>query len=157
MTIYRYSGDRNLEQGGYFFSTGAEELRYGYSSVVRVTPCADAGGPDNCFWVETYTVSLPERDETQKLDNALQHLGQTHADLKKLTKHQRFALLVDACLSYGYADPDDLFSMKLPQSQIVRIGPRDELWTGHDDFTPNTTLRGNTSLRRWVKRTYLKG
>lgn len=155
MTTYQYNGDVDLTQGGYFASTGPDERRYGYSSVVRVTPCSDAGGPDNCFWIETLTVNLPTTKP--EINQVLHHLDLNTDKLAIYTPAARRAILIDACIAYGKYDPDDLFSMGLPQRQMVRIGPADPYWSGTDDFTPDLVLRANWKLRNWVRQTYLKG
>ncbi len=153
MTRYHYSGDVSLRHGGYFYTAGPEERRYGYSSIVRITPCSDAGGPSNQFWVETLTVNMPD---DKRLAMALNFCGYSEDWMKGLTEFQRFCRIVDACVAAGHYDPDDLFSMVLPQSQIVQIG-HDEISLGSDTFNADTKLRANTSLRRWIKRIYLKG
>ena len=49
-----YFGDVNIEHGGVFYTL--KGYRDGYVSAVRVTACSDAGGPDNCFWMEHLTL-----------------------------------------------------------------------------------------------------
>jgi len=151
MTRYQYNGDVDVENGGYWASTGPEERRYGYSSVVRVTPCADAGGPDNMFWVETLTVNIPD---DKRLAMAFDFCGYKEDWLKGLTPFQRFCRAVDACLSVGHYEPDDTGR---PWSQLVQIGADDSFYRpSHDTWTADRKLRANWKLRNWIKAIYLK-
>lgn len=59
-TRWHYSGDVNIEHGGMFYNLST--FGEGYVSVVRCQPCTDAGGPDNCFWVEQLTANVCNTD-----------------------------------------------------------------------------------------------
>lgn len=145
--MYRYQGDVSLRHGGYYFSVGKEETKYGYSSVVRVTPCSDAGGPDNLFWVETLLVNIPSVEERAK-NKMLDYVDMNEEKLKSMTPAQRFAELVYACMVYGCYGQDS--------NKTVQIGPKDEFYNGTSQIKPDVKLRYGSSLRNWVKKTYLK-
>lgn len=146
--MWKYQGDVNLEHGGYFFRVGKDESRYQYSSVVRVTPCSDADGPDNLFWVETLTVNLPDKELRAK-NGMLSCVGMDEETLASLTPAKRFAELVYASLAYGCYDQES--------NKTVQIGPKDEFYSGHEEIPVDVQLRAGSSLHNWVKKTYLKG
>ena len=58
-----YSGDKNLEHGGYFWRMDSADSDY--ADIVRVIPASDMGGPSNLFYVETGSLYLPG-DEREK-------------------------------------------------------------------------------------------
>lgn len=55
-----YSGDRNIENGGYFYNLST--WQWDYVEAVRVTPCPDMDGPDNLFYVEKLTLNIRKGD-----------------------------------------------------------------------------------------------
>lgn len=150
--MYRYQGDVSLRHGGYYFSVGKEETKYGYSSVVRVTPCSDAGGPDNLFWVETLLVNIPSVEDRAK-NKMLDYVDMSEEKLKAMTPAQRFAELVYACMAYGCYSREDTGR---PSNQTVQIGPKDEFYSGHEEIPVDVQLRAGSSLRNWLKKTHLK-
>jgi len=78
MAKWQYCGDVDLMNGGYFWrEDGADD----YVLCVRVTACADAGGPGNMCWVEAGSI----------------YLG---------TAAQRRAALIDAVLAHQGIDKD---------------------------------------------------
>src|ERR1700685_3511801 len=61
---WHYMGDINLEYGGYFWrEDGADD----YVLCVRVTPCSDAGGPNNLFWIEQGSIYMDATKRQQCL------------------------------------------------------------------------------------------
>lgn len=65
---WQYSGDLHIEEGGLFFR---EDDADDYVLAIRVTPCADAGGPSNLFHIETGSIYFsPDR-----LESALDIIG----------------------------------------------------------------------------------
>ena len=55
MTKWNYNGDMGLEYGGFYWrEDGADD----YVLAVRVTPCSDAGGPDNLFHIESGSIYI---------------------------------------------------------------------------------------------------
>jgi len=132
-----YSGDINIEYGGVFYSL--KDWQWGYVNAVRVTPCSDAGGPDNCFWVDRLTVNIREGD---KLADILRTMGWSADEMPKGAKRRH--MLVDAHVGYGAYDQES--------STMVRIGKPDPFYSGREGrFDPDIILRGNTSLRRYVR------
>lgn len=140
MKRFYYVGDVNIEHGGYFVHQSDDGRRHGYADVVRVTPCSDAGGPNNCFWVETLTVNIRDR-RSDDYRRALDCIG---CDLSELpTRAARRRAVIDAHIAYGFYD--------ITQSECVQIGRvQDEC--REDSVTPDTVLRGNASLERYARR-----
>lgn len=128
-----YSGDVNIENGGYFYSL--KNWQFDYVDAVRVTPCSDADGPDNCYWVDMVTVNLRKGAE---LERALQCIGQSIADLPKNACKRH--IIIDACLSYGYCDVD---------SMAVQIGAKQSEYG--EPIRVEKVLRANVSLYRYAR------
>lgn len=106
-----YQGDINIEHGGYFANLST--WSWGYVDVIRVTPCSDADGPDNEFWIEVVNVNLPGTKAAIKgiLFNTF---GQAAVDEYRASKPRvRKAMLVDACLSYGKYDVEETFNVRI--------------------------------------------
>lgn len=143
-----YSGDRNIEYGGVFYSL--KTWKWGYVNAVRVTPCSDAGGPDNCFWVERLTVNI--RTMAPELDNILNTCGYSLQGFKdqKLTRAQIRHLMVDAHIAYGAYDIDSSMTVKHGKDSDPYRRPG---WDAEGFKNPDVTLtlRGNASLRRYVR------
>jgi hypothetical protein len=157
MTRYKYCGDINLDHGGYYFR--APEWKYGYADVVRVTPCSDAGGQQNAWWIERLTVNAPDNDDD--LRQVLAVIGMTLDPKGRIIEEGRphdavarnstvyVSCIVDACIAYGRYDIDS--------STTVQIGKIAD-WDGaREPVEPDVTLRAGTSLERYVRREYLKG
>lgn len=134
-----YSGDLNIEHGGMFYSL--QTWKNDYVNVLRVVPCSDAGGPDNCFWIEHLTVTI--QNDATKRQSALDVIGVDAEAFKKMKPAARRHALIEAHVSYGYYDTE--------QSTIVRIGKPDTFYSGRDTFEPAEVLRGNTSLERYAR------
>ena len=157
MRRYTYVGDVNIEHGGYFVAVTREEYAQGYANVVRVTPCSDAGAQDNCFWINELTVIIPK--DAEKMAQTLRCVG-WHIDeqgcivsesLEEIAKPRTAgfrAAVVDACVAYGAYDQDS--------STCVSIGKPDPDYRGREPVEPDTVLRANTDLKRYVRRTYLR-
>lgn len=132
-------GDINMEHGGGFYSF---EGWPHYVDIIRVTPCSDAGGPDNQFWVESGTLFMKrKRDE---LKRAREIFGQDEEFYQKLTRAQKRHYMVEAILaSYGLDN-------RIHWS--VQIGQKPD--PNHSDsFTPlvpDYVLRANRSLEKYI-------
>ena len=133
-----YSGDLNIEYGGLFYSL--QTWQWDYVNVLRVTPCNEAGGPDNCFWVERLTVNI--RKDSAKQQSALDVLGVGADQFKAMKRAAKRHVLIDAHIAMGFYDTD--------QSSMVRIGMHVDS-RDTDQFKPDTVLRGNTSLMRYAR------
>ena len=136
---WKYSGDVNLTYGGFYWrkDKGAD-----YAEIVRITPCADAGGPDNLFEISSGSVYLPE--------------GKATADALACCGAEDFppsdSRDVESQVAYSGIDSDS--------SQIVRIGPPSEFWAdrgGAWNPAPDTILRSNVNLANYVRREFLRG
>ena len=146
---WNYCGGVDLMNGGYFWrEDGAED----YVLCVRITACADAGGPDNMVWIESGSIYLPQVADKQKaalsccgydLDesgNIIDGSGGVHA---KDSKTHRL-LMINAFMAYAGLDKD--------AGTIVRVGPPDAFYNGRENIEPDTVLRSNANLKNWIKR-----
>ena len=134
---WEYSGDVNLECGGFFWQESGD-LDYVY--CVDVTPCSDGGGPDNLFNIRKGSIYLP-KDEA-KLKSALDCCGY---DLETATRRD----IVDASMAY-HGMEDDI-------NIIVRIGKPDEFSGSSSGWNPepDVILRSNAKLKNYVSREFL--
>lgn len=137
-----YCGDVNPENGGYWFNIAG--LQWGYVDAVRVTPMADAGGPDNQFWIESLTVNMPTNEIERK--RVLDCIGCGEELLPSGATGRN--ILIDACIAYGRYD--------VYESRTVRIGPHEENGAGFDPVNCETVLRAGSSLANWVRREFLR-
>lgn len=138
-----YQGDVDCQQGGFWYRL--DNMQYGYADCVRITPCADAGGPDNQFWIESLTVNIP--DDKAKLNQALSCCGAID-EYETASEKQRQHIAVSCCVAYGFYDQEP--------SHTVQIGRKaDHCGAGFDPITPETVLRAGSSLRNYVRRQYL--
>lgn len=156
MAKWKYMGDVSLEHGGAFFRLDSRNWdEYGYGEAVRVTPCSDAGGQDNAYWIEDITILKPERES--ELKSILDTIGLCMEDghlvdswrgttIKAGTAAFRLAIAY-ACLSYGKYD--------INQSETIQIGKDSPFYDGREPVRPDRILRANTSLERFVRREFL--
>jgi hypothetical protein len=134
---WKYSGDINLEYGGLFWrEDGADD----YVLAVQVTPCSDAGGPNNLYWVEVGSIYLPEDEKRRK--SALDCIGVTSDKPKR-------AELVEAFLAYNGLDVD------YDGRHVVQIGKPEKARHDFGSVSVTDQLRGNASLTRFVRRNFL--
>ncbi len=145
--FWHYTGDKSIEHGGTFYNL--DNWRWGYVVAWRVTPCTDAGGPDNLFWIEELTVNIDTKG--QKLEAALKCCGWLDdlqsEEYKKMTPDRRRHVIFEAFLSYGAYD--------IESTETVQIGKRSPFFNyesrGFDMPKDIKQLRGNTSLRNYVR------
>lgn len=138
-----YSGDVNPEYGGFFYTL--ENVKFGYVDAVRITPCSDAGGPDNCFWLDVLSVNIERK--ASDIDEALSFCGWSDEYIAS-SKAQKMHMLIAACVSAGYYDYD---------STMVRIGKPDEYYNGADNFNPDLVFRANTQIGNLARRALRAG
>jgi hypothetical protein len=136
---WNFNGDINLEYGGFFWrEDGADD----YVRAVRITPCSDAGGPDNLFHVEQGSIYMPL--DAAKRKSALSVCGyENEANPSR-------SMLVDSFMAYHGIDRDSMNG-----EQVVRIGKAQELARDGWNPEPDFVLRGNSSLERFVKGQFL--
>lgn len=138
-----YRGDINAEYGGYFYNL--EGFKNDYADVVRIVPCCDAGGPSNCFWIESVTVLMRPEERMR----ALSVCGIDADSFKEMKPSTRRHVLIDAHLSYGTLDQN--------LCEIVRIGKPDQFWRDNGDrYEPDTILRGNASIKEYARKRFLR-
>lgn len=119
---FHYNGDVNIEHGGTYYAL--DTFKYDYVDAVRVTPCSDAGGPDNVFWVETVTIILRDPDSEQA-KRALDSCGPGLDEYNKLSKSHRRHALTLALLSYGCYDKVEYFNdLQGNPNPVVQVGPK---------------------------------
>jgi len=134
---WHYIGDVNLEHGGAFIREGDWP---DYCNAVQVTPCSDAGGPDNWYWIESGTVYL---GNPQHVQSALECTN-TASDAPQWRRGY-------AVLCYMGMDYDTRI--------IVQIGAKRgdcDSWRWDSDVQADVVLRGNTSLKRYVRWEFLQ-
>lgn len=136
-----YSGDVNLENGGFFYNL--DNWQYNYVEAWRVVPYSDAGGHDNQFWLEELTVNI--REPGPQLDSILGFCGYKET-IRIETPRRRRHLLVDAHAAYGAYDQG--------RTRVIQIGPRpDEFYGGREEpLTPEIVLRSGTDLKKWLRK-----
>jgi hypothetical protein len=157
MAKWKYMGDINLEHGGAFFRLDSRNWdEYGYGEAVRVTPCSDAGGQDNAYWIEDITIIKPEPKELPGIlsgyswtidpedGSIIDCSGRIIA--KARTAAFRLAI-AEACTSYGRYD--------INRSETIQIGKDSPFYDGREPVRPDRILRANTSLERFVRREFL--
>lgn len=138
---WNYSGDINVEYGGYWWKEdGADD----YVLAVRLTPCSDAGGPSNLFWIESGSIYLGDK---ARQDSALSVIGVDPCDATRRD-------YVEASLAY-YGIEQDSWRGQC----VIQIGKPDEAqdswqWGGTKDV--DYQLRGNASLARFIRREFLR-
>lgn len=162
---WRYSGDMNLEHGGLFWRPGSRDPfpEADYVEAVQVTPCTDAGGPDNLFCIESGSIYMPRDGYETALDSCGYTLHVTEYGTHKLidasgarlllNSGHGLALLVDAFWGYGGMERDAMNG-----ERYVQIGRPDR----HHDYDgpgwhpdPDYILPGNSKLSRFVRREFL--
>ena len=107
----RYSGDINLEYGGFFYNMENWEEN-GYADAVRVTDLDSACGFTGGVLIERVTVLRPDTPEEMK--SCLETCGWEN---EKITREME----IEACLSYGKYDP--AFDMFSPTNETVTTDP----------------------------------
>jgi len=134
MASIQYSGDVSIRNGGYLYDF--EGWADGYVSVTRVTPCSDADGPDNVFWIESLTVNIREGE---KLDPVLSCCGLTRETLPDGAARRH--ALIDCHVAYGAYDQN--------QTLTVQIGAKaDPYSSGRERVNVDRIVRAGSSLRR---------
>lgn len=146
MTIKRwnYSGDMNICEGGFYWQeSGFDDHVY----AVGITPCSDAGGPSNLFWITKGSIYLG--DKARQI-YALDCIG---VDPENATRFD----YVEAMRAYAGIEPDSYGGQSVVQ--IGKLDPDD--WNGRYSYRgfalpePDYILRGNASLRRFIRREFL--
>ena len=144
--VWHYTGDLNIEHGGAFYSL--ENWDWGYAEYVRCTPCSDAGAADNCYWVDKGTVNFnfdkPEWVE-DKFKSALDCCGMIIEEWRNLSEAAQHHTAFECLLSYGAYEKEDEI--------LVELG---QYWYG-EKIAGAKKLRGNTDLRKYVRRICTKG
>lgn len=150
---WNYSGDVDLEYGGLFWrEAGAHE----YVEAVRVTPCSDAGGPNNVFHVESGSIYMPRERYGAALDTCGYKVGrawETGAQVidgtgKALDARASRALIVDAFACYHGVERDSEYMLR-----IGKVDPGASGWGS--DCEPDFVLRAGSSLKNFVRREFL--
>lgn len=141
-----YNGDVNPEYGGLFYTL--ETVKLGYVDIVRITPCSDAGGPDNCFWIDVLNVNI-ERCQDD-IDKATSDCGWTD-EYRSSSKAQKTHMTIVACVAAGFYDCDDC------DRTMVRIGKPDEYYNGVGEFNPDCVFRAGTRIGNLARRALRAG
>lgn len=147
-TQFTYSGDVNAEHGGMFYSVA--NLQYRYADVYRITPCSDAGGPDNLFWIESLTVNLPDRAELRSAAcPAFEYSGVSQETLDRMTPVQRDRFAIECAVSTGHRIDVDVRC-------TVQIGPAEPARREFGDVKPDVVLRAGSLIRNYCRNVFMK-
>lgn len=138
-----YKGDINPECGGFFYTL--ENVKFGYADAVRVTPCSDAGGPDNCFWLDVLSVNIERRQ--RDIDEALSVCERTD-EYRSASKAHKTHMIIAECVWAGFYDCD---------RTMVRIGKPDEYYNGVGEFNPECVFRAGTNIGNLARRALRAG
>ena len=141
MKRWQWFGDVNPKNGGTWIRPVPE---YGDADAVRITPCSDAGGPCNLFWVECVTVlGLDDADRRQ---SAAKCCGISAADMRDPYT------MAEALLSYGFYDPANCYPEAA--SETVQVGAQLDPYASAswDPVTPTVTLRSNADIGRYARK-----
>ncbi len=137
MNAWTYIGDVNIREGGYYWREDDSE---DYVLAVQVTPCSDAGGPANMFWIESGSIYL---GDTERQNRALDCIGVEPANATR-------ADYVDAVKAYYGIEPDCYMGR-----YVVQLGKRCgafDKWQWDSDISADVVLHGNANLRRYIER-----
>ena len=142
---WHYCGDVNLENGGYFWREPDDTGKADYVEAVEVTPCSDAGGPSNLFWITAGSIPLIADREKAALDCC------GWADrMPQATRAQRRFMQVDAHKCYSGVEADAY------GNRVVQLGARREPARDCELVDPDTILRANASLKNYVRKNFLR-
>lgn len=132
-------GDLNMENGGGFYSF---EGWPHYIDIIRVTPCSDAGGPDNQFWIERGSLFMERSKED--FERALAMIGMDDADeWRRLSRATKRHAKTQAVLGYYGMDRDSHWT--------IQIGAKAEpCSSSFTTLIPDYVLRGNCSLENYI-------
>lgn len=141
---WHYIGDINIEYGGtYIQESGYLDHAY----YVDTVPCSDCGGPNNLFWIEKGSVYLGNPSHVAR---ALECMGHEKGDKVSLieTAYAVFRYMGGDCdirriIQIGKGDADSYY--------------RDYGFRGFAYPEVDEYLRGNVSLKRYVRREWLNG
>lgn len=136
MNAWTYNGDVNICEGGYYWR---EDDAQDYVLAVQVTPCSDAGGPANMFWIEAGSIYL---GDIERQNSALDCIG---VEPDNATR----ADYVEAVKAYYGIEPDCYMGR-----YVVQLGKHiEECGSGWgSDISADIVLHGNASLRRYIER-----
>lgn len=139
MMTWKWIGDRDYEAGGAWIRPVPE---HGYADAVRITPCSDAGGPDNLFWVEVLTIF--GMDEAEKREKVIKSVGWEIPD-----NHYAWANEFMQC---GYADPGNCYPSS--SSETVQVGKKRDTYCRDmmDEVKTTVTLRSDACIGRYARK-----
>ena len=140
--IWHYNGDINLEHGGFYWQEPDDTGTADHVYVVDVTPCSDAGGPDNLFYIEKGSIYIGTDSERIKSALACACGDETPETVSR-------GELVYALKAYGGIETD--------WSGAIQIGKAEEPTGRGGGWSPEPwrILRGNTKLHKFVEREFL--
>lgn len=156
---WKYTGDINLKYGGLFFKLPDKNPidgdRHDHVEAVEVTDLAGAvGGPDCIYRVERGTIYMPRDKWADALDSSGWEVEEfegeigIHIGLGEWHPIDGTGLTLLVSAFHGYCGIED------PDTATVQIGKL----TAYDPdpvFEPDTFLRGNAKLERYVEREWL--
>ncbi len=161
---WNYSGDGNLEHGGFYWRQDNAKDNWAY--CVEVVGSSAFGGPDNIYLVQDGIIYIPDDDKGLQdcLDvcgyKLVEYMRQDRAGVQSIVKkiHDGAGgvfpldsehgkdLLIDAVKASKGVETD--------KHDVVQVG---QLAPDADDyaFEPTVIIHGNNDLRNYIERTYL--
>ena len=160
-SAWKYYGDVNIKQGGYYWRNDGHSSE-DYVLIVDVTPATDAGGADNAFLIESGSLYMPISDDGKRVDvdaakSALSCVGDRVSPCGyyvvigttrrvPVDSPEGRAALVHAFKAYHGIDVDS--------SDSIRLG-KCESESGDFLHKADTVKPWNLNLRRYVVANYL--
>lgn len=176
---WHYQGDVNIEHGGMYYCL--DGFDQGYAECVRVTPCSNAGGPDNTFWIEQLTVDIGDHAllafsgvgpdaATRRADRVLRLELNAPGDAVSRaiirieaaltcrgwdTQLDKWDKLTEAQRRHVIVDACVSYGRYDQQSsEMVSVGKPEFTRNREGDWEPAITLRANANLREYVRGRY---
>jgi hypothetical protein len=97
-----YSGDINLEYGGYFYNL--DNWEDDYVEVLRVTDLDSGAGVTSTVMIEHLVALIPS--DVDKINEVLSVIGTSLEEMPDRDSLEYKLILLDAILAYGYYDMD---------------------------------------------------
>lgn len=139
-----YIGDVNLKYGGAFFDMST--FKEGYVDCVQVVDLDSACGFSGAVMIQHLTILIKTGKDLEK---ALQCIG-----FDKLPRKNRKMIIVDACLAYGYFEPDYSWDRMSNYMEIVQCdsdGPKE-----FDRWTADYVAPEKFDLEKYVKEKHIR-
>lgn len=126
------------------------DVKNGYATICRLTPCGDACGPENLAWVDGLVVF--GLDDLEMRKTAAESCGWQVPTKPKNIKE--WLTLISAYVGYGYYDPAIPAYMGAPNPKAVLcVGKDDEREYARNkmpEVQPTHRIRSNANVKNWL-------